>query len=383
MSVGVRRPREERESVESTRTSDESRRDEFASARKLIWRSFKKHVLAVAGGVILLFFYLIAVCADVIAPYPVTERHGEHPFAPPQRIHVVHEGRLSAPFVYGYSAARDPESRRMIFQTDTSQRYPIRLLVPSKPYKLLGLFTVHVKLFGVREGHIYLFGTDELGRDLLSRTVLAFRVSLTVGLVGVALSFVLGLFLGGISGYYGGTLDVVIQRTIELLLSIPKIPLFLALAAALPRTWSPVQVYFGVTLILSSVGWGGLARVIRGKFLELRESDFVTAAKIAGATDGSVIRKHLVPSFMSYIIVDLTLSVPRMILAETSLSFLGLGIRSPAVSWGALLTAAQKVHVLVNRPWLLIPAVFVIATVLCFNFVGDGLRDAADPYRSR
>ena len=228
---------------------------------------------------------------------------------------------------------------------------------------------------------IYLFGTDDLGRDMFARVLHAGRISLSIGLLGVAFSFVLGLLFGGLSGFYGGAVDLVIQRVVEFLISIPQIPLWMALSAALPANWPPLRVYFGITIILSIVGWTGLARVVRGKLLELRESDFVMAAKVAGSLDGAIIRKHLLPSFMSYLIVSLTLAVPGMILGETSLSFLGLGLRPPVVSWGVLLQKGQNLRTVALHPWLLIPAGFVVVTVLAFNFLGDGLRDAADPYK--
>jgi len=248
-------------------------------------------------------------------------------------------------------------------------------------YKFWGLFPTDIHLFGVKDGTIFLFGADEIGRDLLTRNLYASRISLSVGLIAVALTFILGCILGGISGYYGGAADIIIQRAIEFLTAIPTIPLWMALSAALPPYWSPVKTYFGITIILSLIGWCGLARVVRGKLLELREEDFITAAEIYGASKGRIIVKYLLPSFFSYLIVSLTLSLPGMILGETALSFLGIGLRPPAVSWGVLLNDAQNVRTIVLYPWLLIPGLFVIITVLAFNFLGDGLRDAADPYK--
>ncbi|NLG83752.1 MAG: ABC transporter permease, partial [Firmicutes bacterium] len=276
----------------------------------------------------------------------------------------------------------DPETWRFLFTEDKSKEYSLCFFVRGHNYKFLGLIPTNLHLFGVEDGGtVFLFGTDDMGRDVFSRTICGARVSLFVGLVGVALSFVLGIVIGGISGYFGGKTDLIIQRVIEFLISIPTIPIWMALSAALPPHWSPVKVFFGISIILSFVGWCGIARVVRGKFLELREEDFVTAARLAGATDATIIFRHLVPSFMSYLIVQLTLSIPGMILAETALSFLGLGIRPPAVSWGTLLKGAQNISAIALYPWLLIPAIFVIATVLAFNFLGDGLRDAADPYK--
>ena len=258
---------------------------------------------------------------------------------------------------------------------------PIRLFVRGPEYRLWGLFAGDRHLFGSAEGApVMLLGADSFGRDLLTRNLYAARVSLSVGLAAVLVSFVLGVILGGISGYFGGSVDLAIQRFIEFLMSLPTIPVWMGLSAALPLEWSSIKVYFVVTLILSIIGWTGLARVVRGKFLELREGDFVTAARISGAREASIIAAHLVPAFMSYLVVHLTLAIPRIILGETALSFLGLGIRSPAVSWGTLLKDAQNVETVVLYPWLMLPALFVVAAVLMFNFLGDGLRDAADPY---
>ena len=269
-----------------------------------------------------------------------------------------------------------------MFKTDTSTIYPLHFFTRGEPHKLLGIIKTDIYLFGVEEpGAIYLFGADSIGRDLFSRTIHGARLSLSIGLVGVALSFVIGVTLGGISGYFGGDVDTVIQRIIEFLISIPTIPLWAALSAALPRDWSTEMVYFGIVVLLSLVGWGGLARVVRGKLLELREMDYVLAARAAGVSEWTIIRAHLIPNFAGYLIVNVSLAIPGMILAETALSFLGLGLRPPAVSWGVLLEKSQNLASVAVYWWTLIPALFVVITVMAFNFVGDGLRDAADPYR--
>lgn len=357
-----------------------------ASQWQLMWYAFKRHKLAVWGGVILLLIYVVTVAlCEFIAPYGVSTVHSEHAYAPPQRVHFFDDagGFHLRPFVYGWKIEEDPVTWEDVFVADPSLRYPIFLFAKGDQYNFWGLLATDVHLFGVQDGVIFLFGTDDLGRDMLSRTLYAGRISLSIGFVGVAISFVLGNLLGGISGFYGGTVDLLIQRAIEFFISIPTIPLWMALAAALPPEWPPLRVYFGITVILSFFGWTGLARVVRGKLLELREEDFVLAAKLVGESDFGIIRRHLLPSFLSYLIVSLTLAVPGMILGETALSFLGLGLRPPVVSWGVLLSTAQNFQTIALYPWLLIPAFFVVLVVLCFNFLGDGLRDAADPYSRR
>ncbi|MGQ9632342.1 MAG: ABC transporter permease [bacterium] len=364
-------------------TVREARREiHSASQWVLIWQKFRKHKLAVVGGIILMVLYAMSLFADFLAPYDIFKRYPDYAYCPPQPIRFVDENGLRLrPFVYGLKSKLDPDTFKTTFTVDRSRKYEVRLFVHGDPYEMWGFIRSDLHLFGAGDGPMFLFGTDELGRDLFSRTLHAARISLSVGLVGVFLSFILGCILGGISGYFGGPVDTFIQRVIEFLISIPTIPLWMGLAAALPNNWPPLRVYFGITLILSMIGWCGLGRVVRGKLLELREEDYVMAARLSGSTEWRIITKHLLPSFMSYLIVSLTLAIPNMILGETTLSFLGLGLRPPVVSWGVLLQVAQNVRSVSMHPWFLIPGLFVILTVLSFSFLGDGLRDAADPYR--
>lgn len=354
---------------------------ETATPRQLMWWKFKRHKLAVAAGIVIILFYLMAIFADFLTPYPPGFRSGR-PLAAPQRPRFVTEqGFQFAPVVYGLTGHLDRTTFQRVYVPDTSHTFRVRFLVRGEPYRLFGLFNARLRLFGVEEGgSLHLFGTDRLGRDLYSRTIHGARISLSIGLVGVALSLFLGILIGGISGYFGGTVDTIIQRFIEIMFAFPTIPLWMALAAALPRDWGPIQVYFGITVILSVVGWTQLARVVRGRFLALREEDFVLAASLCGARRGRIIFRHLLPSFYSHIIAAITIAIPSMILAETSLSFLGIGLMPPVISWGVLLQDAQSVFVVTLAPWLFFPVPFVVIAVLAFNFVGDGIRDAADPY---
>jgi len=332
---------------------------------------------------VVLLFYLAVVFADFLAYSNPLASEAQRSLLPPQRIHWFDKGRFS-PHVYGLSGRRDPVTFKRVYTPDPEKKIPVRFFASGFEYRLLGLIPAHRHLIGVEgaapEETLFLLGTDEQGRDLWSRLMYGTRTSLTIGLVGVTLSLLLGVFLGGISGFYGGIIDTIIQRVIEILRSIPTIPLWMGLAAALPNDWDILRVYFAITIIISLIGWTELARVVRGRFLSLREEDFVMAAELAGCGQMRIIFTHLVPSFLSHIIAATTLAIPAMIISETSLSFLGLGLRPPAISWGVLLQQAQNIQALAISPWLLIPAIPVIVVILAFNFMGDGLRDAADPY---
>lgn len=359
----------------------ESNQLEIASQWQLMWWKFKRHKVAMLGGVIVLIYYLVALFANFFAPIYFETFNQEYVYAPPQQIHLFRDGGYS-PYVYGYRFTRDPQSFKKTWTVDETVIIPIGFFVHGEAYKLWGIIPSDLHLIGpIKSGDpFFLLGADKSGRDVLSRIIFSSQISLTVGLVGVAISLLLGIIIGGLSGLVGGPLDNGIQRLIEILISIPTLPLWLALAAVVPLDWSPLQVYFMITVILSLIGWTGLARVVRSKFLALREEDFILAARLDGVPQGRMIFNHLVPSFLSHIIATVTLAIPSMILGETALSFLGLGLRPPVVSWGVMLQETQKVAVIATYPWLLFPAAAIIIVVLALNFLGDGLRDAADPY---
>ncbi|MGO4495643.1 ABC transporter permease [Paenibacillus sp. 2RAB27] len=356
----------------------------YSSQWRLIYRRLKKHKLARVSLIILGLFYLAAIFAQFIAPYGLQSYDSKYVNAPPTKLSFKDaEGHFHMrPFVNELKSGRDPVTLRKMFVQDEKVRHPLRFFVKGESYKFLGLIRTETHLFGVDEpGRIFLFGTDGMGRDLLSRVVLGSQISLSIPLIGVFISFVLGLFIGGISGYFGGWIDSVIQRFIEIIRSFPTLPLWMALSAAIPARVPVVTMYLYIVIIFAFIGWTDLARVARGKFISLKNEEYVLAAKIAGVGDAKIIIKHLLPGFISYLVVATTLAIPGMILGETAMSFLGLGIRSPATSWGVLLQEAQQIENIALYPWKLIPLGFVIVTVLTFNFLGDGLRDAADPYK--
>jgi peptide/nickel transport system permease protein len=377
-------PPQVQEDPKVQRTTEREEREAeiyVASQWKLVWWRFRKHRLAVVGTVVVVLIYLIALFAEFVAPFTPDAFDADYTYAPPQRLHFFDEDGFGL-YVYGYSSKLNEETLVRTFQVDESKKVPVRLFAQGNTYKLWGLFETDRHLIGpVEQGQpMYLLGANDQGQDMLSRIIFGARVSMSIGLVGVALSFVFGVLLGGISGYYAGATDTVIQRLIELLMSIPTLPLWLGLSAALPPDWSPLRVYFGITIILSLIGWTDLARVVRGRFLSLRGEDFVTAAELDGSSKPRIILRHMLPSFASHVIASLTLAVPAMILAETALSFLGLGLQPPIVSWGVLLQEAQNIRSVATAPWLLLPGFAVIIAVLALNFMGDGLRDSADPY---
>ncbi len=364
-------------------TSAAEERISVATQWQLMWWRFRKHVLAMTGAVVIILFYLTVVVADFLAYGDPSASEAQRGLLPPQPIQWIDEGSFS-PYVYAMTGKRDPVTFKRVYAPDPTQKVRVRFFAPGFEYKVLGLLPANVHLIGVESGKaeesLFILGTDLQGRDLWSRLIYATQTSLTIGLVSVALSLFLGVLLGGLSGFYGGLADTIIQRIIEILRSIPTIPLWMGLAAALPQDWDIVAVYFAITVIISLIGWTELARVVRGRFLSLREEDFVMAAELAGCGKMRIIFRHMVPSFLSHIIAATTLALPAMIISETSLSFLGLGLRPPAISWGVLLQQAQNVQSLAISPWLLIPVIPVIISILAFNFMGDGLRDAADPY---
>ncbi|KQS88676.1 MULTISPECIES: ABC transporter permease [unclassified Rhizobium] len=362
--------------------TEEQARVYQASQLRLMWWKFKKHRIALFSLYFLAFFYAIIAIVEFLAPYNLHTRNVDYIHSPPQRVHFFHEGSFVGPFVYGRTMTLDMNTLRRIYTDDVKKVEPIRFFCRGDGYRFWGLVESNIHLACPAEGgELFLLGSDRLGRDVLSRILYGARISLTIGLLGITMSFVLGITIGGLAGYKGGVFDLIVQRIIEVLQSIPSIPLWMALAAIMPVTWSPIFIYLGITAILGLIDWTGLARAVRSKLLALREEDYVLAAQLMGAGTSRIIGRHLVPGFMSHLIATATMSIPGMILGETALSFLGLGLRPPITSWGILLTEARSVSVIAFYPWLLFPTIPVILVILAFNFLGDGLRDAADPYK--
>lgn len=353
-----------------------------ASQFQLMWWQFRRHRMALASGIFLILIYLMIMISEFLSPYNLHTRNIDFIYSPPQTLRFMHEGAFVGPFVYGQRMTLNMDNLKRVYTDDTSDVQKLRFFCRGDAYNFWGLFKSDVHLVCPAEGGQFFFlGTDRLGRDMLSRILYGARISLTIGALGVMMSFVLGIVIGGLAGYHGGWFDLIVQRVIEVLQSIPSIPLWMALAAIIPVTWSPIFVYIGITIILGMLDWTGLARAVRSKLLALREEDYVLAAQVMGAGSTRIIRRHLIPGFMSHLIASATLTIPGMILGETALSFLGLGLRPPITSWGILLTEARSINIIALYPWLLYPVVPVVLVILAFNFLGDGLRDAADPYK--
>ena len=353
-----------------------------ASQLQLMWWQFRKHRIAYWCGVFLIAIYASIFVSEFLAPYNQQTRNTDFLYAPPQAVHMFHDGSFVGPFVYGRTQVLDMETLRRVYTDDPAKVQPLRFFCSGDAYNFWGVIpaTLHF-VCPAKDGQMFLLGTDRLGRDVLSRTIYGARISLTIGILGVTMSFILGIVIGGLAGYHGGWFDAITQRIIEVLQSIPSIPLWMALAAIIPVTWSPILVYMGITVILGLLDWTGLARAVRSKLLALREEDYVLAARLMGAGSSRIIGRHMVPGFMSHLIATATLTIPAMILGETALSFLGIGLRAPISSWGILLTEARSVNIIALYPWLMFPVIPVILVILAFNFLGDGLRDAADPYK--
>ncbi|MCZ6667734.1 MAG: ABC transporter permease [Gammaproteobacteria bacterium] len=354
----------------------------LASQWKLMWWKLKRHRLAVICGIILALNYGSVLFSEIIAPYNLHTRNIDYIYSPPQSVHLFHKGKFIGPFVYGRDYELDMDLLKRNYPERKDDVQPLRFFCSGDSYQFWGLFEGNFHLVCPPDnGTFFLLGTDRLGRDVLSRITYGARISLTIGIIGIAISFTFGIILGGLAGYYGGWVDATVQRAIEVIRSFPELPLWMALSAVLPVNWSPILIFFGITVILAMLDWTGLARAVRSKLLSLREEDFCTAAELMGARPSRIIGRHLLPGFMSHLIASATLSIPAMILGETALSFLGLGLRPPVTSWGVLLNEAQNINVVALYPWLMFPVVPVILIILAFNFFGDGLRDAADPYK--
>ncbi|MFL2783068.1 MAG: ABC transporter permease [Rhodospirillales bacterium] len=367
---------------ETQELTPEQERFYMASQWKMMWWRLKRHRIAVLSGSILVLMYVSILFTEFLATYSLPHRHTDHIFAPPQSVQFFNKGQFVGPFVLGLDYNLNLKTLRREYTPNPDKVQKLRFICHGDTYKLWGLYEMDLHFICPAPGGTFFFlGTDRLGRDIWSRIIYGARISLTVGLIGIAISFFLGLTIGGAAGFFGGWVDNLAQRSIEILRSIPELPLWMGLSAAMPEDWSPLTVFFGLTIILGLVDWPGLARAVRSKLLSLREEDFCTAATLMGAKPRRVIARHLLPNFMSHLIASATLSIPSMILAETALSFLGLGLRPPVTSWGVLLVEAQNFQAVAVYPWLLFPAIPVIITVLAFNFFGDGLRDAADPYK--